>query len=105
MIKVSVVVLKYHLLSVFLIDGSSFTCFFIHSPQLIHLTVRIRHLYVTFVALNRPKNMKKIHIALLVLIAITIAVLISFMGTLSTYDTVQTALKKKGKTVSIIAKL
>ena len=49
--------------------------------------------------------MKKIHIALLVLIAVTIAVLISFMGTLSTYDTVQTAIKKKGKTVSIIAKL
>ena len=49
--------------------------------------------------------MKKIHIALLVLIAVTIAVLISFMGTLSTYDTVQTATKKRGKTVSIIAKL
>ena len=49
--------------------------------------------------------MKKIHIALLVLIAVTIAVLISFMGTLSTYDSVQSASKKKGKTVSIIAKL
>ncbi|HEV8506300.1 MAG TPA: cytochrome c maturation protein CcmE [Chitinophagaceae bacterium] len=49
--------------------------------------------------------MKKIHIALLVLIAVTIAVLISFMGTLSTYDSVQSAMKKKGKTVSIIAKL
>ena len=49
--------------------------------------------------------MKKIHIVLLVLIAGTIAVLISFMGTLSTYDTVQTAMKKKGKVVSIIAKL
>ena len=49
--------------------------------------------------------MKKIHIVLLVLIAGTIAVLISFMGTLSTYDTVQSAIKKKGRTVSIIAKL
>lgn len=49
--------------------------------------------------------MKKIHIVLLVLIAGTIAVLISFMGTLTTYDTVQSALKKKGKVVSIIAKL
>lgn len=49
--------------------------------------------------------MKKIHIVLLVLIAGTIAVLISFMGTLSTYDTVQTAMEKKGKVVSIIAKL
>jgi cytochrome c-type biogenesis protein CcmE len=49
--------------------------------------------------------MKKIHIVLLVLIAGTIAVLISFMGTLSTYDTVQSAMKKKGKVVSIIAKL
>jgi len=49
--------------------------------------------------------MKKIHIVLLVFIAITIGVLVSFMGTLSTYDTVQTAMKKKGKVVSIIAKL
>ena len=49
--------------------------------------------------------MKKIHIVLLVLIAGTIAVLISFMGNLSTYDTVQTAMKKKGKVVSIIARL
>jgi cytochrome c-type biogenesis protein CcmE len=49
--------------------------------------------------------MKKIHIALLLLIAATIAVIISFMGTLSTYDSVQSAMKKKGKTVSIIAKL
>ena len=49
--------------------------------------------------------MKKIHIALLILIAATIAVLISFMGTLSTYDSVQSAMKKKGKTVSIIARL
>jgi cytochrome c-type biogenesis protein CcmE len=49
--------------------------------------------------------MKKIHIVLLVLIAGTIAVLISFMGTLSTYDTVQSAHKKKGRVVSIIAKL
>ena len=49
--------------------------------------------------------MKKIHIVLLVLIAGTIAVLISFMGNLSTYDTVQTAMKKKGRVVSIIAKL
>lgn len=49
--------------------------------------------------------MKKIHIVLLVLIAGTIAVLISFMGTLSTYDTVKSAIKKQGKVVSIIAKL
>jgi len=49
--------------------------------------------------------MKKTHIALLVLIAATIAVLISFMGKLSTYDSVKSAMKKKGKVVSIIAKL
>ena len=49
--------------------------------------------------------MKKIHIVLLVLIAGTIAVLISFMGTLSTYDTVKSAMRKQGKVVSIIAKL
>ena len=49
--------------------------------------------------------MKKIHIVLLILIAGTIAVLVSFMGTLSTYDTVKSAMKKQGKVVSIIAKL
>jgi cytochrome c-type biogenesis protein CcmE len=49
--------------------------------------------------------MKKIHIVLLVFIAVTIGVLISFMGTLSTYDTVQTAMRKRGKVVSIIARL
>ena len=49
--------------------------------------------------------MKKIHIILLVFIAITIGVLVSFMGTLSTYDTVLTAAKKKGRVVSIIARL
>jgi cytochrome c-type biogenesis protein CcmE len=49
--------------------------------------------------------MKTIHIILLVLIAAAIGVLVSFMGTLSTYDTVATAMKKKGHVVSIIAKL
>ena len=49
--------------------------------------------------------MKKIHIALLVLIAATIAVLISFMKATSTYETVLGAKQKPGKTVSLIAKL
>ena len=49
--------------------------------------------------------MKKIHIVLLVCIAAVIAVLISFMGTLTTYDTVETAKKKQGQFVHLIAKL
>lgn len=49
--------------------------------------------------------MKKIHIVLLVGIAAVIAVLISMMGTLTTYDTVETARKKPGQFVHLIAKL
>ena len=49
--------------------------------------------------------MKKIHIILLVLIAGAIAVLISFVKTSTTYDTVETAMAKPGKFVHVIAKL
>jgi cytochrome c-type biogenesis protein CcmE len=51
------------------------------------------------------KNMKKLHIIILVLIAASIAVLISFMGSLTTYDTVETAKNKQGKFVHLVAKL
>ena len=49
--------------------------------------------------------MKKIHIILLVLIAGAIAVLISFLKTATTYDTVETAKAKPGKFVHMIARL
>lgn len=49
--------------------------------------------------------MKKIHIILLVLIAGAIAVLISFLKTSSSYDTIETAMAKPGKFVHVIAKL
>jgi cytochrome c-type biogenesis protein CcmE len=49
--------------------------------------------------------MKKIHIALLVLIAASIAVLISFLRTTTTYDTIATAMAKPGKYVHLMAKL
>lgn len=49
--------------------------------------------------------MKKIQIVLLVLIAAAIAVLISFLKTSPTYDTVEIAKSKPGKSVSLIAKL
>ncbi|OSZ80060.1 hypothetical protein CAP36_02000 [Chitinophagaceae bacterium IBVUCB2] len=49
--------------------------------------------------------MKKIHIALLVLIAGAIAVLLTFLKTTSTYDTVDTAISKPGKYVHLMAKL
>jgi cytochrome c-type biogenesis protein CcmE len=49
--------------------------------------------------------MKKIHIILLVLIAGAIAVLVSFLQTASTYDTIETAMNKPGKYVHMIAKL
>lgn len=49
--------------------------------------------------------MKKIHIVLLVLIAICIGVLISFLKISTTYDTIETAMSKPGKFVHVIAKL
>jgi cytochrome c-type biogenesis protein CcmE len=49
--------------------------------------------------------MKKIQIVLLVLIAAAIAILISFLKTSPTYDTVAIAKSKPGKSVSLIAKL
>ena len=49
--------------------------------------------------------MKKIHIALLVLIAGAIGVLLSFLKTASTYDTVDTAMAKPGKFVHLMARL
>jgi len=49
--------------------------------------------------------MKRLHIILLVFIAIAIGVLVSFMGNLSTYETIASAKQKEGKTVTIIAKL
>lgn len=47
--------------------------------------------------------MKKLHIVILVLIAVSIAALISFMGDLTTYETIASARQKSGKTVTIIA--
>jgi cytochrome c-type biogenesis protein CcmE len=49
--------------------------------------------------------MKKTHIILLVFIAIAIAVLISFMGDVTTYDTVTSAKEKPGKFVHLIARM
>ncbi len=49
--------------------------------------------------------MKKIHILLLVLVAGAIAVLLSFMTDLTTYDTIASARNKQGKYVHLIAKL
>ncbi len=48
--------------------------------------------------------MKKIHIILLVLIAAAIAVLVSFLQTTTTYDSVATAKAKPGKFVHLMAK-
>ena len=49
--------------------------------------------------------MKRLHIVLLVFIAIAIGVLVSFMGNLSTYETIASAKQKEGRNVTIIAKL
>lgn len=49
--------------------------------------------------------MKKSHIVILVGIAACIMVLLSFMGDLSTYETLATAKQKQGKTVTVIAQL
>lgn len=49
--------------------------------------------------------MKRLHIILLVFIGVAIAVLLSFMGNLSTYETIASARSKEGKAVKIIVKL
>jgi cytochrome c-type biogenesis protein CcmE len=49
--------------------------------------------------------MKKSHIVILILITVSVAVLISFMGNLSTYETIASARQKAGKTVTIIARI
>lgn len=49
--------------------------------------------------------MKKLHIVALVVIAVVIAVLITLMGDLSTYETLASARQKEGKSVTVIAKL
>ena len=49
--------------------------------------------------------MKKSHLAALILIGITIAVLISSMANVTGYETIASAKQKKGKTVTVIARL
>ena len=49
--------------------------------------------------------MKPMHIILLVLIAASISVLVSFTNTASTYDTIDTAKEKPGEYVHLMAKL
>lgn len=49
--------------------------------------------------------MKKTHIILLVLIAVSIVVLISYTGDLSSYETVSSAKQKQGKFLNLIVKM
>lgn len=49
--------------------------------------------------------MKKTHVVLLVLIAAAVAVLLMYMGDVTTYETIASARQKQGKTVMVIAKL
>jgi cytochrome c-type biogenesis protein CcmE len=49
--------------------------------------------------------MKKMHIFLLVAVAVAIAVMISFLGDLTTYDTVASARQKPDQFVHLIARL
>lgn len=49
--------------------------------------------------------MKKLHIILLVLIAVSIGALLSLKGDLSTYDSIASAREKPGVFVHVIAKL
>ena len=53
----------------------------------------------------KKKKMKKLHILGLLFIAVVIAALISLMGDLSTYDSIESARKKEGKFVHLIAKI
>lgn len=53
----------------------------------------------------KQKGMKKLHIVLLLAVAVAIAVMISFTSDLTTYDTISSAQAKPGKYVHLIAKL
>lgn len=49
--------------------------------------------------------MKNAHIALLIFIAMTMSLLISLSGNLTTYDTISSAMAKEGKFVHLVARL
>ncbi|MCZ2297971.1 MAG: cytochrome c maturation protein CcmE [Chitinophagales bacterium] len=49
--------------------------------------------------------MKKMHVVLLVGIAAAVAILLGFMGNVTTYETISSAKNKPGKVVTVIAKL
>lgn len=49
--------------------------------------------------------MKKTEIIILVLIAVSIAVLITYMGNLTTYETIASAKQKDGKAVKLVVKM
>lgn len=49
--------------------------------------------------------MKKTHIVILVCIAASIMVLLSYVGDLSTYETLASARQKEGKTVTVVTQL
>lgn len=55
--------------------------------------------------LLKTEKMKKTHIIILVLIAASIVVLISYTGDLTTYETISSAKQKEGKFVNLIAKV
>jgi len=57
--------------------------------------------------LTSPKflKMKKMHVVLLVGIAAAVAILLGFMGNVTTYETISSAKNKPGKVVTVIAKL
>jgi len=55
--------------------------------------------------LCKIQTMKKMHVVALVLIAVAIAALISFMGDVTSYDTIAVAKQKPGKAVTMVAKM
>lgn len=69
------------------------------------INIIFTNLFLNYICDRNTVQMKKTHIVLLVLIAISIAILISFMGDVTTYDTVTSAKEKPGKFVHLIAKM
>lgn len=49
--------------------------------------------------------MKKLHIVALIVIAASLMVILSFVGDLSTYETIASAKQKEGKTVTVVTQL
>ena len=71
---------------------------------MIIISLSTTYIQILYICTNK-KIMKRTEIIILVTIAIAIAVLVSYMGDLTTYETIASAKQKEGKSVKLVVKL